>query len=105
MTTTKTGASRSRGASARSEVNGKPKSITFRGLKLEVPAVAPGEILFDIGDNDVTGTLRTVLGEEQMLKLREKVAADKLSLPEAVGQLTDLLDRLFRDTYGVSSGE
>lgn len=99
-------ASRSqRGAAPRSGANGKVKVVEFRGLKLKVPATAPGEVLFDIGDNDVTGTLRTLLGETQLRQVRDKVAGDKLSLDATVTELTNLVNHLFTDTYGITPGE
>lgn len=103
--TTGNAASRSRGAAPRSGANGKVKTVEFRGLKLHVPATAPGEVLFDIGDNDVTGTLRTLLGDNQLRQVREKVAGDKLSLDQTVSALTDLVNHLFTDTYGITPGE
>lgn len=94
-----------RAAAARSEVNGRKKTVDFRGLKLKVPAQVPGEVLFDIGDDNVTGTLRTMLGETQLRQVREQIASEGLSLSDTVTALTDFVNDLFEDTYGISAGE
>lgn len=105
MTTSNAAPRQKRGVAARSEVNGRGKSVDFRGLKLKVPAQIPGQILFDIGDDNVTGTLRTLLGERQLLRVREKVAADGLNLEQTVDTLTEFLNGIFSETYGITSGE
>lgn len=94
-----------RAAAARSEVNGRKKTVEFRGVKLKVPSKVPGEVLFDIGDDNVTGTLRTILGETQLREVREKVAADGLSLQQTVTALTEFVNDLFDTTYGITTGE
>jgi hypothetical protein len=91
-------------AAARSE-NGRVKQVSFRDLKLKIPAKCPGEILFDIGEDNVTGTLKTLLGSDQYTKVREAVKAEGLSLPDTVDALTTFLNDIFEKSYGLTAGE
>jgi hypothetical protein len=95
-----------RGAAGRSATNGKVATVTFRGLKLEIPSIAPGEVLFDLDNNDVLGTLRTIVGERQFGEIRQKVAGAKLEMSVAADQLTKLVrEDIFQKVYGISLGE
>ena len=99
-------AASSKGAAARSEVGKGKKKVSFRGLNLKIPAKAPGEVMFDIGANDVMGTLRTILGNDQLKMLREKVCEDGLSLDQTSDELVEFLTTdIFADKYGIKSGE
>ncbi len=93
-------ASRKRGAVARSE--GKKKTIRFRGIDLTLPAKLPGEVLFAIDDQNVTGALRTILGDEETTRVRSKVS--DLDLDETVAVLSELVGDIF-EKYGLTTGE
>lgn len=106
-------ASRSRGAAARSELNGRAPRVTFHKLKLDLPPVLPFRVAqYLSAGNDVTGEqvvalLETVLGEKQM----EKVWAVDIDVSKAAGGLGAVgkaLNGLLEDiieAYGVTAGE
>lgn len=114
MSAAKTGGSgstRKRGAAARAETNGQPRVVDFRGLELKLPPELPGEVIFDIADLETaTGPgpfvrmLGSLLGPDQLLAVRAKIAEEKIPLAEAettlIGLIHDSLDK-----YGLSMGE
>ena len=94
----------SKGAAARSEVGKGKKKVSFRGLNLTIPAKAPGEVIFAIGDNDVLELLHIILGRDQVQKVREKVREDGLKFDQASDELIDLVTDIFTNKYGVTAG-
>lgn len=100
-----------KGAAARSEKNGKPKTVNFRGLKLKLPAKLPGTILFDLADlesgNDLRGTmefLKSLVGAEQYQAIRNKVAEDEIGIDEVDTVLLSLMESIL-ESSGLSQGE
>lgn len=82
-------APRSKGAAARADKDG-PKRIDFRGVELELPDVLPGTLYFDFADlsdnEDDPGAqmrlLKSLIGDEQVATVRQKVADDGVSFDE-----------------------
>lgn len=95
---------------ARSE--GRKKVLDFRGLKLKLPAKAPGSIVFDFaqleeGQNmiaPVVGLIRTMLGEEQLEQVKAKIGADDVSLDDMPDVLMGLVNDIL-DKYGLTAGK
>lgn len=105
MTSTKTGASRApRGASGTSETNGHKRGVKFRGLKLDLPAKSPGEVVFAIADDEISEALRILIGREQYVKVRAKCVEEELGIEEVVSALRDLLTDCM-SVYGIGAGE
>lgn len=102
--TTSTTASRKRGAVARSEVNGKGKTVDFRGLKLILPPEAPGDLVFSIENNEASAAVQEIFGDAQYVQIREKCKADGLNLTQVFEALRDLLTACF-EKWGLSEGE
>jgi hypothetical protein len=107
MTTTKTGASLSGGASARS--NGKVKTVTVRGIKLVLPAkVSFGSMRHLLKDDgtvgDVMGFLEAVLGDEQMQKVWA-IDLDSDDLLEETRKVIDELGGKVAGKLGLTLGE
>lgn len=97
---TRKGASRNRGASARSG----SKKVKFRSIELVLPAKADGQAVFFIQEDNITGALRCLIGEKNWLAVTEKCSKDKLDFTAT----TDALGGLFEDvvdTYGLIPGE
>lgn len=109
--TARNAASRSRGAAARSELNGKLKTITFRGVKLNLPSKAPFRLMYhfkaglEMSADDLVQALDTVLGDQM-----EKVWAIELDLKKEGGVrglaalLNELAGEVF-DAYDLTPGE
>lgn len=115
MTASKAPSANGAGGAARSEGKGKKKAIrkiNFRGVKLEGPPDLPGTLDFDLGDISVraeeghdqealTGMhrlLESLLGRDQLLKIRQKIKG-----PEDPWQEELLGDTL--KAYGTNSGK
>lgn len=105
----KAAARKSAAAAARGEVNGTPKTAEFRGLTLTLPEHLPASIAFDFMDDEVAdddsfvfGILKTVLGREQLRKVRNAVATENLDdMPEILSDLTGAV----LGPYGLSVGK
>lgn len=104
------------GAAARSEKNGKPKHYTWRGIKLELQPDPPGSLLWDFREferqqetgNDrvspILDLLESLIGREQERKVRNKIAADRISLADTTAELSKLLEGILKK-YGMGVGE
>lgn len=87
------------------------RTVEFRGEKLELPATPPDTLLFDFVEMEsaeenplaVFRMLRSLLGQDQFLTVRNKIAAQNgdSATFEDVGQL---LQDIF-EQYGVTAGE
>lgn len=90
------------GAVPRSEVSGKPKSLTYKGLKLRLPAKLPFRVLRfarnsdEMAGADIYGTLEAILGTDQM-RLVEELDID-------IDQGSELLEKVL-ERMGVGAGE
>lgn len=112
MTTTSTGAPAQAGASGRSgarkpktATNGKGKHVNFRGLDLLLaPDNEVGSVVFTINEDELSETLKIIIGPEQYLKVRDKCAEDKLTIAQVVVALRDLLGDCL-SKYEVDLGE
>ncbi len=112
MSSTRNAASRprsGRGAAAR--------SVTFHGLKVPVPTKIPGTLAFDLaaleeteGDDNKSGfaelvkMLETLLGHEQVEKVKAQVASRGISLDDVTGELMGLIGKII-DAAGSSTGK
>lgn len=93
------------------------RSVSFHGLTLTVPAKIPGTLAFDLaaleqteGDNNKSGfaelikMLDTLLGAEQVAKVKEKVASKKISLDDVTTELLGLIGKII-EKAGSSTGK
>lgn len=108
----------SKGAAARSEKANepKPKSYTWRGLKLKLPPKLSGELLWDFAEFEadeeagrervgpMITLLRSLVGTEQSQAIREKVAEDGIDIDQVGDELYKILDGVLKK-YGLSMGE
>lgn len=103
----------SRGAAARSEKGQDgPKRIDWRGLELELPEVLPGTLYFDFADlsenEDDPGAqlrlLKSMVGDDQVRQVRQKIADDGVTFDEIGDVLGDLFESVFA-AYGSTVGE
>jgi hypothetical protein len=104
-------ASRKRGAAARSEAKKEPKTVDFRGLGFKLPEELPGALVFDWADvvesddsASLVRLLRTLLGDDQVQQIRDKVTDDKVPLNDMLGVLGELVADII-GAYGMSTGE
>jgi hypothetical protein len=123
MTTEKEAASEKEVASSSSEKPNKPKAaraerkprkktVKFRGEKLELPQTPPETLLFDFVEMEtaeenplaVFRMLRSLLGSEQFLAVRNKIAASNGDGPNTFEDVGQLLTDIF-EQYGVTAGE
>lgn len=90
------------GAVARSEPSGKAKSLTYKGLKLRLPAKLPFRVLRfarnqdEMAGADIYGTLEAILGIDQMRQV------DGLDID--IDQGSELLEKVL-ERMGVGAGE
>ncbi len=86
-----------------------PKQIAWEGLEFELPPILPLSVSFDLAGvggpfADVV-FLKSVLGYEQMMALREKIDADGAELtPEGSEVLGGLVGDIL-SAYGFETGE
>lgn len=89
-----------KGAAARGEASGAPRTVTSHGLTLEIPAKLPFSLLRhmggDVGPQQAVGVMSELLGEEQM----QKVWDAGLDIDQGVELLEALLEQA-----GSSPGE
>lgn len=109
MAQKKGGGSRGKsGAAARADKSGKPRQITWKGLKLEGVPTLPGVLAFDMSDrmglNDAIDVLREVLTPDSFRIVRNKVAADQVNMADVEPLVTDLFGTVF-EAYGIKVGE
>lgn len=115
MTATKTTSSRppSKGSAARAEGNGKPPTFKHRGLTLKLPQkTLSSEVAYAFAELEGSKQqlfpfmqlVKTLIGEEQLDKVREKQAADGVGFDEVADDLIALVDNAFK-AYGVGLGE
>lgn len=94
-------------AAARAEKKPKAKKLTWKGLKLDLPAEFPEQVItgFQVDrvlseDNDPSlpyfRMLKSMLGPEQLLAAKEKLTKEE--------DVSDLLGAIF-EKYGVGLGE
>lgn len=110
------GKSKSTAVAARAENSKKskdegPRKVMFGNLELELPERLPETILFDITDIEagvemtdprpVFRLLRSVVGPEQFTAIRNKIAAEELSVGDEV---IDLMGKVLAE-YGLTTGE
>jgi len=108
MAATENGGGSPKGAAAvaRSERDPKPKSYTWRGVKLTLPATLPGTLLWDFRgmEEDPVGFLEAFIGHEQSLAVREKVLQEEISLEDMVDEFRKIIEGILRK-YGMNLGE
>ena len=102
MTTTSTGAVPSGAASGRSRAkkattNGKGPHVQFKDLDLVLPPAddAPGDLAFSVENNEVSTAVKSILGDEQYIQVRQKCAAEKLNMTDTYTALAELLKDCF----------
>ncbi len=108
--TAKSGRASKKGSAAVRAEKAKSKSVKFRGETLQLPEELPPTLLFDItdveaadGDNPmpVFRMLRSILGGDQFVVVRNKIA---VSENEDFADVGELVEAIFAQ-YGVSAGE
>ncbi len=107
--TAKSGRASKKGSAAVRAEKAKSKSVKFRGETLQLPDELPPTLLFDIteveaaDDNPmpVFRMLRSLLGAEQFVAVRNKIA---VSENEDFADVGKLVEAIFAQ-YGVSAGE
>lgn len=117
MSTTRSATSRKaaskRGAAARAEAQGEPKTFHFNDLDLtlELPVELPGELMFDLyqaqqatHSHGAVKLIYTLLGEEQASRVRDAIAAKKLSVADTEPTLGKLFNEALRE-YALEPGE
>jgi hypothetical protein len=109
---TRKAAAPSKGAAARAEKTGAPKTIDFRGLELALPDVLPGTVYFDLAaleENEGSAVaqvrlLRSLIGGDQLAAVRDKIGEDQVPLDK----VDEVVIGLFNDivgAYGSTEGE
>lgn len=103
---------RSSSKAARAEAKPKPKKLTWHGLKLELPADPPEEMLFDLieieADGDMAAImrmLRSLLGPEQFMEVRNKVSELRREKPQERGAYVEEITNAVFEKYGMTLGE
>lgn len=102
--------SKGAGAARAATKKGKPESIKYRGLTLELPEKLPGALLFDLAEMEEDGVgaalhmLESLLGREQYKRVRAQVLADEVAFDEVEGEIVELLERTLL-AFGVNLGE
>ena len=109
-----------KGEAARAEVNGngKPKQITWNGVKLDLPKNLPGTVLWDFAAlggtqgleqlRGATELVRSVVGDVQNQQIKDTVREKGWSIDQTVEKLLDdqsgLLAKIM-DKYNMTPGE
>lgn len=98
-------------AAARAETNGKPPTVSYRGLELVLPPQLSSEVAYAYaelegrrGIKPIVDFVASLIGAEQMALVREKQAADGVRFDEVPGELDDLVGSVF-EAYGTTAGE
>lgn len=98
-------------AAARAERAPQPRSLDWNGLELELPANLPGELVFDLaavetnrGPASMLGAIRTVIGDEQLEAVRERIVELGLTLDDVGEALGELVTGIWAE-YGLTPGE
>lgn len=102
----------SKGVAARREKKAGRPTLEFRGITLELPETLPGSLYFDFADLADSGgdpaaelrCLRSLIGEEQVRRVREKIEQDGVTFDD----LGPMMAKLFEDAfaaYGSTVGE
>lgn len=97
---------------AAAEKSGEPRSITWRGLNLTLPATLPGTLYFDLAAlEDESASLAAqmrlltgLIGDDQLRQVRDKVAADGIGFDEVADAIVELMDDVL-GAYGLDQGE
>lgn len=97
-----------KGAAARAEKAPKPKKLTFKGIKLTLPAELPPTLLFDFTELEAAGDnpmplfrlLRSILGPSQFTEIRNAMDTGTLEATDLSGLLEATLGK-----YGLTPGE
>lgn len=109
----KSGRAPSKGSAARAEGNGKPLTLQHRGLKLKLPnTTLSSEVAYAFAELEGSEQqlypfmqlVKSLIGEEQLTKVREKQAADGIGFDEVADDLVKLVDNAFK-AYGAGLGE
>lgn len=101
-----------RGAAARGEANGTPKTVEFRALTITLPAELPGALVFDLAElelgekslSPITGILKSMLGDEQYAQLQQTIRDERISLNDTIDELGNLIDAIL-SAHGLAPGE
>ncbi len=101
-----------RAVAATQEVAATPalKTIEWNGLELSGPAELPADVIWALADiedgkaNGMTGFFRSVLGDEQVARVREQMRADGVTLDGAAEAFRVLLEAI-TDAYGMAEGD
>lgn len=99
---------------ARSEKKGGGQTLTWKGVKLKLPAAdkIPGSVLFDFyaieesNENlaSIIGLIESFIGPEQLRWVRQQIASEALSIDDTIEAVGDLLGAIF-EKYGMTPGE
>lgn len=101
-----------RSGSARRGASSRPKTVKFHDISLKVPKKIPGVLAFelaeweerDAGFGPVIGLLKTLLGADQVDKIKVEVAAKDLDLDTVTEELMQLITKVV-DAAGTSAGK
>lgn len=102
-------------AAARAEKNAKGKTLTltWRGVKLKLPAAdeVSGAFLFanrDVERRDdfssVLGIVESFTGRDQLVMIEQQVAGEGLNIQQTIDAIGELLEAIF-GKYGMAAGE
>lgn len=101
-------ASAAQAEAARDEATESAKTVAFRGATLTLPPELPATMLFDIVELEAAGDnpmplfrlLRSVLGPEQFVEVRNEIKPDEEIVDAVDGLLTDVFGQ-----YGLTLGK
>lgn len=102
---------RSKAPAAKREVKKEPRVADFRGLSLNLPDDLPGSLAFDLfglgASSDPAAQLRflnTVLGLDQLERVRAKMDADGVTFDQVDDFFEELVGAVL-GAYGSTAGE
>ena len=97
---------------AQAEAADETKVYEWRGIELELPAKLPGDLAFAYADLEASGesmgaivsVVRSLVGEDNVRLVRNKIAEDGVALDEVNGVLAGLVNGAFA-LYGMAEGD
>ena len=93
--------------------DGGPRTVKWRGLSLEVPAVLPAEFAWAMADAEqsdrkmfapLLNLVRAIIGEEQERRVRDKLTADEVPFADVPEVMETLVKAIF-EAYGMAEGD
>jgi hypothetical protein len=93
-------------------LNGKPKTLDFRGVSILLPPKLMGSVLFRwarLRDDDLVGATKlaeSIIGKEQFDRVLDKMDEDGIEFDDVEGmtEVGTLINKAF-DAFGMSAGE